>query len=199
MTTQPSPVRRRRTSADARAEALAVARKLLLAHGPSGVTLKAVAAEIGVTHANLLHHFGSAGELQGALMSMMVRDLADALSAAVSPLRDGSSSMEELVGLAFRAFDEGGAGHLAAWLVLNRETARLEPLAQVVRSVAEAIREPGQTEPIERAILFVTQAAFANAVIGPVLAPMLGRSAGSMEDTTVRLAKAMMQGIAPPK
>ena len=33
---------------------------LLIEAGPQSVTLKAVGARIGRTHANLLHHFGSA-------------------------------------------------------------------------------------------------------------------------------------------
>lgn len=184
-----SPVRRRRTSSDARAEALAAARRLLLDKGPAGVTLKAVAAEVGVTHANLLHHFGSAAGLQGALMTMMVSDLAGSLQEAVSPLREGESSMEELVGMAFEAFDKGGAGHLAAWLVLTRETDKLAPIGDVVRDLAQAIKGPNQAAPVERIILFVTMAAFAEAVIGPVLRPMLGQSAAAAQALIVQLAK----------
>jgi TetR/AcrR family transcriptional regulator, repressor for neighboring sulfatase len=192
--TRSRPGRRRRTAADARAETLAAARRLLLEKGPSGVTLKAVAGEVGVTHANLLHHFGSAAELQGALMTMMCSDLAAALSEAVSPLRQGESSMEELVGMAFEAFHKGGAGHLAAWLVLTRETDKLAPVGKVIRDLADAIRRPDQGAPVERLILFVTMAAFADAVIGPVLRPMLGQSADQTEELIVRLAKETIRG-----
>lgn len=185
------PTRRRRTSKDARAEALSAARRLLLDKGPSGVTLKAVADEVGVTHANLLHHFGSAAGLQGALMTMMVSDLGRSLQDAVSPLREGESSMEELVGMAFEAFDKGGAGHLAAWLVLNRETDKLEPIADVVRDLAQAIKANDPGAPVERVILFVTMAAFAEAVIGPVLRPMLGQSEAAGRELIVALAKAI--------
>ncbi|HAL05969.1 MAG TPA: TetR/AcrR family transcriptional regulator, partial [Brevundimonas sp.] len=52
------PRRRRRSPEEARREALASARDLLLARGPNAVTLTSVAGEIGVTHANLIHHFG---------------------------------------------------------------------------------------------------------------------------------------------
>ena len=190
------PVRRRRSSSDARAEALAAARKLLIEKGPSGVTLMAVAAEVGVTHANLLHHFGSAAGLQGALMTKMAGDLAEALSEAVSPMRQNESSMEELVGMAFRAFDEGGAGRLAAWMALNDETGKLAPVEPVVRDLAEAMRRPDQADKIERSILFVTLAAFANALIGPALSEMLGEPKEGFEQLTVRLAKAMMHGDA---
>ena len=47
--------------------ALEAARALLVEAGPQAVTLKAVAGRIGRTHANLLHHFGSAAGLQKAL------------------------------------------------------------------------------------------------------------------------------------
>ena len=62
------PKRIRRTSTEARALALESARKLLLAKGPDAVTLQAVAADLGMTHTNLIHHFGSAGGLQTALI-----------------------------------------------------------------------------------------------------------------------------------
>ena len=119
-----SPHRRRRTSEDARAEALAAARAILLDLGPEALTLKAVAAQVGVTHANLLHHFGSAGGLQTELMAMMLRDLSDVMREAVAKLRAGECTMDEVVALTFDAFGEGGAGRLAAWMVLNRDTDR---------------------------------------------------------------------------
>jgi AcrR family transcriptional regulator len=52
---------------ESRSQALEAARRLLIEQGPQAVTLKAVSAEIGKTHANLLHHFGSAAGLQAEL------------------------------------------------------------------------------------------------------------------------------------
>ena len=51
--------RRRLSPEESRTAALVAARILLIETGPQSVTLKAVAARIGRTHANLLHHFGS--------------------------------------------------------------------------------------------------------------------------------------------
>src|SRR3546814_6802794 len=65
--------RRRMTPQESRDAALEAARALLLESGPQAVTLKAVAARIGRTHANLLHHFGSAAGLQKALIERMAR------------------------------------------------------------------------------------------------------------------------------
>src|SRR5258707_5308776 len=111
--------RRRRIPSEVRSAALAEARRLLLAKGPNAVTLKAVADALGMTHSNLLHHFGSAAELQSALMSAMVRDLNEAMLDAVTHIEDTPRGPRELVDRVFDAFDKGGAGRLAAWLSLS--------------------------------------------------------------------------------
>jgi AcrR family transcriptional regulator len=182
-----SPVRRRRTAEDARAEALAAARKLLLEKGPEAVTLKAVSGAVGVTHANLLHHFGSAGALQTELMAMMVRDLGDSMRELIDKVREGEGSPEALVDLTFEAFGAGGAGHLAAWLVLNRETDRLEPIGAVVRDMAVALDGPNYREAVDKPILLVTLLAFADAVIGPHLRAMLDLDDKATRNMAVRL------------
>jgi AcrR family transcriptional regulator len=116
--TSPEP-RRRRSADEARAAALASARRLLIERGPYAVTLKAVAEELGTSHTNILHHFGTAGELQSELMSTMVNDLTDALMGAVAHLRSDAGAPRALVDMVFDAFEKGGAGGLAAWLVLS--------------------------------------------------------------------------------
>ncbi|WP_371858601.1 TetR family transcriptional regulator, partial [Pseudomonas sp. FW215-R2] len=49
-------MRKRLTPEESRDAAIDAARALLVEQGPQAVTLKAVAARIGRTHANLLHH-----------------------------------------------------------------------------------------------------------------------------------------------
>ena len=70
-----SIIRKRLTPAESRLAALDAARELLIEDGPQAVTLKAVAARIGRTHANLLHHFGSAAGLQTALIETMAESI----------------------------------------------------------------------------------------------------------------------------
>ena len=65
--------RRRLKPDESRAAAIAAARDLLLEAGPQAVTLKAVADRIGRTHANVLHHFGSAASLQSELGQATLR------------------------------------------------------------------------------------------------------------------------------
>jgi AcrR family transcriptional regulator len=186
-------VRRRRSPEEARDEALAAARKLLLRHGPGGVTLVAVADDIGMTHGNLIHHFGSAAELHAALMGSMVRDLAAAIGAVVAHVRSDESAPRALVDIVFDAFDKRGAALLAAWIALSNRHAHLEPVRAAVVDLVRAIDERSTAEGVPRprhipsAILFVTLCAFGDAVIGPQLREMLGRDRNSVRRVAAHL------------
>ena len=171
--------RRRRTPEEARLEVLACARARLLAGGPDSVTLKAVADDLGMTHANLIHHFGSAEGLQSALMGSMVADLSNALDAAIARLRTDEGAPLELINAVFDAFAEGGAGKLAAWIVLKGDLTHLEPVRAAVNGLVEAIRDklgdPLTASPkqLSSAVLFIALSAFGEALIGPPLRDML--------------------------
>ena len=168
----------RRRGALAREEAVEAARDLLLAGGASAVTLKAVGERMGVGHANLIHHFGSAAGLQGAVMDRMVRDLAERLDAglAEAPANPGRAAMLDQV---FDAFGEGGAARLGAWMVMQGEAGRADAFAEVVRDQAERLAglAGGGEEARDRARAVVMTAvymAFADGLIGEVLTQMLG-------------------------
>src|SRR3546814_10914208 len=117
----PKPCRQRLSPEESRARAVEAARALLLEHGPQGVTLKAVAARIGQTHANLLHHFGSAAGLQAAVMEEMGRHLFGKIGDAVLRRRQGEIGFESLVDTVFDTFDCDGAGRLASWMIMHGE------------------------------------------------------------------------------
>lgn len=161
----------------AREAALAAARDLLLAGGPAAVTLKAVGERMGVGHTNLIHHFGSAAGLQGALMDQMVRDLADQIQVGLGA--GDAVHPDILMRAVFDAFGRGGASQLAAWLALAHEQDRAESFAGVVRDLADrlAALAPDDPEASERARALVAGAAylaFADGLIGDILKPMLG-------------------------
>lgn len=151
------------------------------------MTLAAVASEIGVTHANLIHHFGSAAGLQSALMGSMVADLGQALDAAVARLRTDKGAPLDLINAVFDAFDSGGAGRLAAWIVLSGDLSHLEAVRTAVLGLVEAIRDTlGDEDGLARdrissAVLFIALSAFGDALIGPPLRGMLDQ-----DDTSAR-------------
>jgi len=188
-----SAKRRRRSPEEARREALATARQLLIESGPGAITLKAVADSIGVTHTNLIHHFGSAAGLQSALMESMVRDLIDALAAAVIHLRSDAGAPRILVDAVFDAFDQGGAGRLAAWIALSGDMAHFEPVRGAVEDLVTAISEKFAAEGeqtrsrVTSAVLFIALCAFGDSVIGTPLRDMLGRGDDSARRIVARL------------
>ncbi|HTE42751.1 MAG TPA: TetR family transcriptional regulator, partial [Steroidobacteraceae bacterium] len=151
-----SPVRRQRRQPDeVRSSAIEAARKLLATEGPTAITLKAVASELGMTHTNLIHHFGSAGDLQSALMKEMVRELTATIEAAIAESGAGAANRRLFVDLVFDAFDKGGAGRLAAWIVMSGNARLLTPVGQVVREYVsyvehEMAKEGGDEKLHER-------------------------------------------------
>lgn len=193
------PVKRRR-GAVAREEALEAARDLLLSGGQAAVTLKAVGERMGVGHANLIHHFGSAAGLQGALMDAMVRDLAQRIEAGLNAgVGEGRDVVEpgRLMSVVFDAFGPGGASQMAAWLALAREQGRAESFAEVVRDLAErlAAMAPDDPKAAERAKALVVTAAymaFAEGLIGDILTPMLGAPEGLGRDLALKLTATLL-------
>jgi AcrR family transcriptional regulator len=172
----------RRTPEEARTLALASARRLLLAKGPDAITLQAVAADLGMSHTNLIHHFGAAAGLQSELMRQIVRELTATIESAVMRLRAGKAEMKDFVDIVFDAFGQGGAARLAAWMVLSGETMHLAPIGETVRdhidSVergADATKADGFHQRMTSATLFVVVAAMGDALIGNQLSNMVGR------------------------
>ena len=194
--------RRKRSPTEAREETLAAARELLLTGGPKAVTLANVGKAVGMTHANVIHHFGSAAELQSALMGSMVGDLTQSIEDAVAHVRSDSAAPRQLVDIVFDAFEKGGAGRLAAWMALSQEVSQLDPVADAVKSLVKAIQDRAQAEGeaahrrITSAVLLISLCAFGDSVIGDQLRPMLGRDSTAARRVTARLLPTFFDGDA---
>ena len=169
----------RRLSSDAsRAAALVAARALLLAEGPQAVTLKAVADAIGRTHANLLHHFGSASGLRSALAAHMAEQITGVIGAAVMRARRGEIDRRVIVDLTFDAFDEQGAGALCSWMILSGDRAALEPILSAIHRLVDQIG-PRDDEPVEAVTLSLILMALGDALMGAAMAEALGLPRGA--------------------
>ena len=196
------PKRRKRSPEQAREEALAAARQLLLTGGPKAVTLSNVGKAVGMTHANVIHHFGSAAELQSALMGSMVADLAESIEGAVAHVRSDEAAPRQLVDIVFDAFEKGGAGMLAAWMALSQEISHLDPVADVVKALVKAIEQRAQVDMnneaahrrVTSAVLLISLCAFGDSVIGEPLREMLGRDKDSARRITARLLPTFFEG-----
>ena len=136
-----SITRKRLSPEESRDAALEAARALLLEAGPQAVTLKAVAAKIGRTHANLLHHFGSASGLQKALAASIADTVTAKISDAVMRARAGDHDPREVVDLTFDAFGKGGAGALASWMILTGNQDALDPILEAIHRLVDELAE----------------------------------------------------------
>ena len=188
---RPHQKRRKRAGAEVREEGLAAARRLLLAGGPAAVTLANVGQEIGMSHANVLHHFGSAAGLQSALMGSMVADLTTALDNVVELLKTDAAAPRTIADRVFDAFDKGGAGQLAAWIILSGDVEHLEPVREAVRGLVEAIvgqsTDDAAPDRVRAAVLLMAVSAFGDALIGPHVRGMLDQSDDAMRDLIARI------------
>ena len=171
ITSQP---RKRLSPEDSRAAALEAARDLLLTSGPQAVTLKAVAGRIGRTHANLLHHFGSAAELQAALAAMISDRVTGSIAAAVERARQGQSDAREIIDLTFDAFDREGAGALAAWMILSGNRDALDPILDALRSMVRQLSRDHEGHHVPESTLWLVLAALGDALLGAPIASALG-------------------------
>lgn len=172
-------VRKRLTPEESRSSALAAARALLIETGPQSVTLKAVATRIGRTHANLLHHFGSASGLQKALAEHLARSVCETIIAAVHASRAGLGSAREVVDLAFDAFDREGAGALTSWMLLTGNEDALDPIISTIHDLVDELapgeaEHTGEAQNIHRDTLTLVLMALGDALIGGALAKSLG-------------------------
>lgn len=131
--------RKRLTPEESRNSALEAARALLIETGPQSVTLKAVSARVGRTHANLLHHFGSASGLQKALAQHLAKTVCETIKDAVRASRAGLGTPREVVDLAFDAFDKEGAGGLASWMLLTGNEDALDPIIETIHALVDEL------------------------------------------------------------
>ncbi len=166
--------RQRLRSQDSRARAIEAARQLLIEGGPAAVTLKAVAALLGQSHANLLHHFGSAAGLQTALIEAMAQDITQRIGTAVLSVRRGENDHAHIVDLAFDALQVEGAGSLASWMILNRDTAALAPLLRAIHNLVQELAEGAAAETVAHATLSLTLFALGDSLLGEPMTETLG-------------------------
>ncbi len=194
MPTTPLPERRRLSPEESRDAALEAARALLIEAGPQAVTLKAVAARIGRTHANLLHHFGSAAGLQRALARSLAENVCTRIAALIQTAHADQASRSEaqprqVVDLAFDAFDKSGAGALASWMILSGNEDALDPILDVIHQLVDQIAQVEGEEmgvTLREDTLSLVLMAMGDALLGEALAKSLDLPRNAARDIALR-------------
>jgi AcrR family transcriptional regulator len=187
------PLERRRVSpGESRAAALLAARQLLKSDGAAAVTLQAVAARVGRTHANLLHHFGSAAGLHRALAEDIAQTVAASIEGPIRKRRDGEATERDVIDAMFDAFRREGAGELIGWIALTRQREALEPVIATIERVIRTMRALGDNRPVDTMTLGLTLLAIGDSLAGEEIA----RACGLDRETVREVAVTQIEGLA---
>ncbi len=155
--------------------ALGAARDLLIEAGPQAVTLKAVAARIGRTHANLLHHFGSAAGLQKALAVYLTDDVCRTVEEKVALGPHAERQVRNIVDITFDAFSTGGTCALVSWMLMTGHADALEPIVETIHSLINRLTVDAQEQRmLSEDTLILVLMALGDAQMGSQLATALG-------------------------
>jgi AcrR family transcriptional regulator len=170
-----TPARRvRRAPEEARRLILDAAEASMPAEGPGGLRLMSVAAEAGVTHPTILHHFGSREGLISALNRRTLEDLRARLLAA---MQDAHADGGDLIRPAFAAYRSGLAQRVVWMLQAEAEQGTgglsiLEEIVAELHALRLRLADPGQVideADTRRYVHLVIVVAFGDALIGPRL------------------------------
>jgi AcrR family transcriptional regulator len=195
-------IKRARLSPDeSRLAAVEAARALLIEAGPQAVTLKAVAARIGRTHANLLHHFGSAAGLQKALAAHLAEAITASIGEAVDAARRGEVSPRTIVDMTFDAFDAQGAGALASWMLSSGNEDALDPVVGAIHRLVDKLAASALTSDLanlirENTLMLVLLALGDSQLGGPMAAAIGLRREKAREIATRSLTSALLMEAA---
>lgn len=180
-------IERKRLSPDeSRHVALEAARAILISDGPQAVTLKAVAAKVGRTHANVLHHFGSALGLQKALAAMLADSVCDSIGATVLRARRGEADPREIVDMTFDAFDQQGAGALATWMIMSGNHDALDPILTAIHNLVDELADDNEDGLIREDTLTLVLMALGDALLGGQMAHALGLPRDAARDIALK-------------
>ena len=184
--------RKRLTQEESRAAAVAAARALLLEQGAAAITLKAVAARVGRTHANLLHHFGSVAGLHRALAEDIAATVSASITSAIARRRQGLATERDVVDAMFDAFTDQGAGELIGWIALTRQRDALKPVIDTIAAIVADFRAVGDTRPMDKVTLGLVLLAIGDSLVGKEVAEGVAQPRSEIRDLAVRQIGAMV-------
>jgi AcrR family transcriptional regulator len=111
--------RRRLESGAARELILDATEKRLVVAGPAGIRLQDVAADAGVSHPTVLHHFGSRELLVEAVISRSIQSISTAVVEAIAASGGDGTDAEVIVENVATTFERTGHARVVLWLALE--------------------------------------------------------------------------------
>ena len=170
-----SILKKRLSPEESRSVALEAARQILIETGPQSVTLKAVATRVDRTHANLLHHFGSAAGLRKTLAAYLAETVCATIRQKMTETPPNERDLREIVDLAFDAFGSGGAGALATWMAATGNDDALDPVIEAIHRLIDGMAPDAHEKRLmHEDTLALVLMAMGDAQLGGPMAEALG-------------------------
>lgn len=178
-----APLRRRRLpAAEAKARILEAAGIRLRKGGPDAIRLQDVAADLGIAHTTILHHFGT----REGLMIALERDTMEKLQADLL----GGSADEDPLELVDRILGDQGHARLLAWMALTGRPLGLgENDDRMLETLAHAMHEDrvraGEDDADPEDSIFAVRLVAAAMIGEGLLGGVFSASAGLGDDPDV--------------
>lgn len=203
------PKRKRRDAAAARTEILDAAEKRLVSAGPSGIRLQEVAADAGVSHPTVLHHFGSREALVEAVVSRTLRTINAGLVESLQASHGEEPELAKLLESVFDKMTTSAHARVVLWLALEGrhvdggevKLASVVDATQALRESKRGRKKAPSREDTAHLVVLATLVLTALPVIGPTLLRNSGLSddAESMHRFRAFLAKLLLRHLTPPE
>ena len=182
----------RRTAEEARRVILDAAERRLAEHGPEGIRLQDIAADVGISHPTILHHFESREGLVVALTQRTLEQLRGDLFTAFTGPHARDADMHPILDRVFDVLSRQGHARLIGWMILSGairqspEQGLLRDLTDLIHPMrVEESRKRGLPAPDRDDTLFIVMlgavAAFGDGLFGP----MVRRAAGVTDETQI--------------
>ena len=167
----------RRTSEESKSLILETAAKRLSQFGLEGLNISGVSKAAGMSHATVIHHFGSTAAMKEALLQQMTNEL---LSDVVLALKDDISG-DEILSRLFAMLSQDGHGRLLAWLALENQEIDVFPrknnTSELFKSIIRVISHSTDSETDAKLqVLLVATAAMGLSICGCALSNLIGLS-----------------------
>ncbi len=198
--------RRRLTAEEARERILSAAEAKLAEVGPEGLRLTELAADLGISHPAILHHFGSREELVQAVVARAITRFNERHAQTLSNRTEKPGALLDMIA---EFFATQGNARLMGWLVLSGRTSkssgrsRSRPLKRVLelahaQRVQASPRKPVDYEDTKFLSQLSALALLGDALFGDLFRTASGDAPGpdAAREFRKRLAKLIRDGRA---
>src|ERR1700723_2163859 len=188
-----TPTRRRRSSAETRTAILEAAERRLLGGGPEAIRLQEIAADAGISHPAILHHFGSR---EGLVEAMVLRGIANLQAQFLEGWPSAKEpDIEGVLDRFYEVASRRGIARMLAWLILSGQSNRtmtvglFKPAAERmhagrVRRAQKEERRPPELEESLFAASYLFILVLGDSLFGPSVRRAIGLGSGA--DSTRR-------------